>query len=38
MFVEFCVLAGMGLCDELDTRPEESYRVLCVVECDIDIL
>jgi hypothetical protein len=26
-----CVLSGRGLCDELITRPEESYR-LCRVE------
>jgi len=25
-----CVLYGRGLCDELTTRPEESYRVWCV--------
>jgi hypothetical protein len=25
-----CVLSGRGLCDELVTRPEESYRVWCV--------
>jgi hypothetical protein len=25
-----CVLSGRGLCDELATRPEESYRVWCV--------
>jgi len=24
---ECCVLSGRGLCDELITRPEESYRV-----------
>jgi hypothetical protein len=30
-----CVLWGIGLCDGLITRPEESYRVLeCVSECD----
>jgi hypothetical protein len=29
---ECCVLSGGGLCDELVTRPEESYRVWCV--CD----
>jgi hypothetical protein len=23
---ECCVLSGRGLCDELITRPEESYR------------
>jgi len=25
------VLSGRGLCDELITRPEESYRLCCVV-------
>jgi hypothetical protein len=29
----FCV-SGRGLCDELITRPEESYRLWCVVVCD----
>jgi hypothetical protein len=24
---ECCVLSGRGLCDELITRPEESYRL-----------
>jgi len=28
------VLSGRGLCDELITRPEESYRQWCVVVCD----
>jgi len=28
------VLSGRGLCDELITRPEESYRLCCVVVCD----
>jgi hypothetical protein len=28
-----CVLSGRGLCDELITRPEESYRLWRVV-CD----
>jgi hypothetical protein len=28
-----CVLSGRGLCDELITRPEESYRLWPVV-CD----
>ena len=32
---ECCVLSGRGLCDELITRPEESYRVWCVV-CDLE--
>ena len=33
MFVccECCVLWGRGLCDELITRPEESYRLWCIV-------
>jgi len=30
------VLSGRGLCDELITRPEESYRLLCVVVCDLE--
>ena len=28
------MLSGRGLCDELVTRPEESYRLCCVVACD----
>jgi len=32
---ECCVLSGRGLCDELITRPEESYSLWCVVECDL---
>ena len=38
MFVccEFCVLSGRGLCDELTTRPEESYRLWCVVVYDLE--
>jgi len=33
MFVwcECYVLSGRGLCDELITRPEETYRLQCVV-------
>ena len=27
---ECCVLSGRGLCDELITQPEESYRLWCV--------
>ena len=27
---ECCVLSGRGLCDELITRPEESYRLCCI--------
>jgi len=33
---ECCVLSGRGLCDELITRPEESYRLWCVVVCDVE--
>jgi hypothetical protein len=29
------VLSGRGLCEELVTRPEESYR-LCRVVCDLE--
>jgi len=40
MFVscECCVLSGRGLCDELITRPEEFYRLWCVVVCDLENL
>ena len=31
-----CVLSGRGLCDELITRPEKSYRLWCVVVCDLE--
>ena len=30
------VLSGRGLCDELITRPEQSYRLCCVVVCDLE--
>ena len=33
---ECCVLSGRGLCDAVITRPEESYRVWCVVLCDLE--
>ena len=38
MFVccECRVLSGRSLCDELITRPEESYRLWCVVVCDLE--
>ena len=38
MFVcfECCVLSGRGLCDGLITRPEESYRLWCVVVYDLE--
>jgi hypothetical protein len=29
-----CVLSGRGLCDELITRPEESYRLWRIAVCD----
>ena len=35
---ECCVLSGRGLCDELITRPEEPYRLWCVVECDLETM
>jgi len=38
MFVccDCCVLSGRGLRDELITRPEESYRLWCVVVSDLE--
>jgi hypothetical protein len=38
MFVccECCVMSSRGLCDELITRQEESYRLWCVVVCDLE--
>jgi hypothetical protein len=40
MFVccECRVLSGRGLCDGLISRPEESYRLWCVVVCDLENL
>jgi len=37
MFVccDCCVLSGRGLCDALITRSEKSYRLWCVVACDL---
>ena len=32
------MLSGRGLCDGLITRPEESYRLWCVVVCDLENL
>jgi len=34
LYSECCVLSDRGLCDELITRPEKSYRLWCVVLCD----
>jgi hypothetical protein len=31
---ESCVLSGRGLCDGPIPRPEESYRLWCVSQCD----
>jgi hypothetical protein len=31
MFVACCVLSGGGLCNELITRPEESFQMWCVI-------
>ena len=31
-----CVLSGRGLCYELITCPDESYRLWCVVVCDLE--
>ena len=31
-----CVVRYRGLCDELVTRPEEFYRLCCVVVCDLE--
>ena len=33
---ECCMLSGRCFCDKLTSRPEESYRLWCVVECDIE--
>ena len=30
------MLSGRGVCDDLITRPEESYRLCCVVVCDLE--
>jgi len=31
-----CVSSGRGLCDELISRPEESFRLWCVIVCDLE--
>jgi len=33
---DYCVLSDRGLCDGLITRPEESYRMWCIVVCDLE--
>ena len=30
------MLSGRGLCDELITHPEESYRLCCIVVYDLE--
>jgi len=35
MSVVSVVLSGRGLCNELISRPEKSYRLRCVVVCDL---
>ena len=37
VFCECCMLSGRGLCDGPITRPENSYRMLCVWLCDLKI-
>jgi hypothetical protein len=34
MFVLCLLWSGRGLCDEPISRPEESYRLWCVSQCD----
>ena len=36
LFWVLFALSGRGLCDGLITRPEESYRLWCVVVCDLE--
>jgi len=36
VYCECCVLSGRGLCDELITRAKESYRLWCVVVCELE--
>ena len=33
---ECCVFSGRGLCVELIPRLGESYRMLCVIVCDLE--
>jgi hypothetical protein len=34
--VSVACFSGRGLCDGLITRPEESYRLWCVLMCDLE--
>jgi len=36
VYCDCCVLSGRGLCDELITRLQRSYRLWCVVVCDLE--
>ena len=36
VYCKCCVLSGRGLCDGLITRSEVSYRLWCVVVCDLE--
>jgi hypothetical protein len=38
MFVscECCVLSGSGLCNRPITRPQDCYRLWCVIGCDLE--
>jgi len=36
LYNECCVLSGRGLYNELITRLEGSYRLWCVVVCDLE--
>jgi hypothetical protein len=35
---ECCVLSGRGLCEKLITHPDESYRLWCIVVCELENL
>jgi hypothetical protein len=37
VYCECCVMSGRGLCYELITRPGDSYRLWCVIVCDLEI-
>jgi len=36
VYCECCLLSGGDLCDELITRPEKSYRLWCIIVCDLE--
>jgi hypothetical protein len=35
VYCDCCVLSGRSLCDGPIPRPEESYRLWCVIVCDL---